>query len=98
MNNQPLVGRSCSESGNIAPRIQTNSPLREQIETILGTLGEALSSIRSIDGKLFMPVKCNTSNDKIEGTDTSNIESLICLIESITAKIEIEARGINSRI
>ena len=100
MNNQSLVGRSYLEPGNIAPGIQTESALRERLEKAWGTLGEALSNIRSINCKIFVPepCACDNVNSKIEGADTSNIESLICLIESAAVKIEIEAREINGGI
>ena len=102
MNNHSLVGASYSGPGHgDASGIQTESALRERLEKAWGTLGEALCNVHSINGKLFMSVQsvpCDPSNVKIEGVDTSNIENLICLIESLSAKLEIESREISNRV
>jgi hypothetical protein len=92
------VGAIYSEPGCDAPGIQTESTLRERLEKAWATLGEALSNIRSINYKLFMPEPCNAENGKIGESNTENIENLICLIESIAAKIETETREISSGI
>lgn len=82
------------KTGNQTPEVI----LRERLEKTWATLGEALSSVRSINNKLFVPVPCETSNEEIKGADTSNVESLICLIESAAGRLDIETQKISNRI
>jgi len=80
------------------PPGEWNSNLRERLEKAWSTLGEALSNVRSINYKLFVQEPCDSSNKEIAGANTENIESLICLIESLTSKLESETREISGRI
>jgi hypothetical protein len=81
------------------PATQPESILRDRLEKSWSSLGEALSNIRSINGKLFSPSPCNTiPGEKISSVDTSSVENLVSLIETAAQQIEMESRQISNRI
>jgi len=98
MNYQSIAATSDPEAGNATPRTKIESSLRERLEKSWNTLGESLCNVRSINYKLFKPEPCSNDGNQIEGANTENIEDLICLIESVAAKLDNETREISSRI
>jgi hypothetical protein len=98
MNNQSVAGTSYPGPGNAALETQNESSLLERLKKTWSVLGEALSNTRSIGYKLFTPEPCSVDGNQIEKANTENIEDLICLIESVAAKLDNETRKIGSRI